>query len=51
MKETMDGAAKDAERVAKQYLPERPHHHSLRAQARTAVDIATGPAAAAEGDR
>ncbi|KAK3304399.1 uncharacterized protein B0T15DRAFT_400579 [Chaetomium strumarium] len=25
----MDGAAKDAERIAKQYLPERPHHLSL----------------------
>lgn len=29
MKETMDGAAKNAHKVAQQILPERPHHLSL----------------------
>lgn len=29
MKETMDGAAKNAQKVAQQILPERPHHLSL----------------------
>jgi hypothetical protein len=34
MKETMDGAAKDADKVAQSILPDRPHHLSLSLERR-----------------